>query len=189
MYDRHIGTPRAQGIGLSENSKINARERPSPDSASIRSLLKRLLSTTIVIYICFESIATFTATCLNVGWLIFFKERIKWLLIGFDQDQLSQQIVGHLLRSEIPLHKRIYWLETLDVQMDLPILLELRDVGQQMTCQTSSLICQYLHYVKSVQIRSYFWSGFGHFTRSAFVCEWGLESTLISECNPHWAII
>ena len=134
MYDRHIGSPRAQGIGLSEISKINARERRSPDSANIRSLPKRLLSTTIVAYICFESITTFTAMCLNVGRLIFFQERMKWLLTEFDQDQLSQQIVGHLLRCEIPLHKMIYRLETLDVQIDLPILLELQEVSQQMTC-------------------------------------------------------
>ena len=147
LYDRHIGSPRAQGIGLSENSKINARERPFPDSASIRSLKKRLLSTTIVAYICFESINTITVMCLNVGRLIFFK-KTKWLLIGFDLDQLSQQIVGHLLRCEMPLHKKIYGLETLDVQMDLPILSELQEVGQQMTSQTSSLISQYLHYVK-----------------------------------------
>ena len=84
--------------------------------------------------------------CLNVGRLIFFKR--KWLLTGFDQDQLSQQIVSRLLRCEIPLHKKIYGLETLDVQMDLPILSELQEVGQQMTSQTSSLISQYLHYVK-----------------------------------------
>ena len=85
--------------------------------------------------------------CLNVGRLIFFK-KTKWLLTGFDLDQLSQQIVGHLLRCEMPVHKKIYGLETLDVQMDLPILSELQEVGQQMTSQTSSLICQYLHYVK-----------------------------------------
>ena len=85
--------------------------------------------------------------CLNVGRLIFFK-KTKWLLTGFDLDQLSQQIVGHLLRCEMPLHKKIYGLETLDVQMDFPILSELQEVGQQMTSQTSSLICQYLHYVK-----------------------------------------
>ena len=59
---------------------------------------------------------------------------MKWLLTEFDQDQLSQQIVGHLLRCEIPLHKMIYRLETLDVQIDLPILLELQEVSQQMTC-------------------------------------------------------
>lgn len=44
------------------------------------------------------------------------------------QGQLSQKILGHFVKYEMPLHKKIYKLEILDGQWDLPILSELQEV-------------------------------------------------------------
>ena len=42
------------------------------------------------------------------------------------------------------LHKRIYGLEILDGQMDLPIISELQEVGQRRNCRKSLVICRHL---------------------------------------------
>ena len=67
------GSPRDQGIGLSENPKTNSRERLSWDIASIKSLAKKILSAAIVVDFSFELITTFKDMCLNVDRLHFFK--------------------------------------------------------------------------------------------------------------------
>ena len=45
------------------------------------------------------------------------------------------------------LHKRIYRLEILDGQMDLPIISELQEVGQRRNCRNSLMICRHLSLV------------------------------------------
>ena len=67
------GSPRDQGIGLSENPKTNSRERLSWDIASIKSLPKKILSAATGVDFSFELITTFKAMCLNVDRLHFFK--------------------------------------------------------------------------------------------------------------------
>ena len=51
------------------------------------------------------------------------------------------------MQCEMPLYKKIYGLEILDGQMDLPILSELQEVVKRRTCQNSSVIHQYLSFV------------------------------------------
>ena len=49
---------------------------------------------------------------------------------SFLQDQLSQHILGHFIPCEMPLCQKIYGLEILGGQMNLPVRSELQDIGQ-----------------------------------------------------------
>ena len=51
-------------------------------------------------------------------------------LLSFLQDQLSQHILGHFIQCEMPLYQKIYGLEILSGQMNLPVRSELQDIGQ-----------------------------------------------------------
>ena len=81
--------------------------------------------------------------CLNFERLLFCKGKN----ISFLQEQHSQHILGHFVQCEMSLHKRIYGLKILDGQMDLPIILELQEVGQRRNCWNSLVICRHLSFV------------------------------------------
>ena len=85
--------------------------------------------------------------CLNFDRLFFCIYKKTFKNISFLQDQHSQHIVGHFGQCEMSLHKRIYGLEILDGQMDLPILSELQEVGQRRNFQNSLVICRQLSFV------------------------------------------
>ena len=97
LYDRHTGSPRDQGIVLSENPKTNSRQRPSRDFASIKSLPKRFLSAAMVADICFKSITTFTAMCLSGDRLFFSRENrmTSWR----NQDVYPENVSAEDIRS------------------------------------------------------------------------------------------
>ena len=71
------GSPRDQGIGLSEKPKTNSRERLCRHFARTKSLPKRLLSAARIVDFSLVLITIFTAMCLNVDGLFFFQGRMK----------------------------------------------------------------------------------------------------------------